>query len=160
MNDGKVKVHLPSDLTIKKLICCLALKEWKTASTLVLKYAELREEKNKKIPIQSLLLALLLLARETVQRQLRTIEFRPLLTATTTLFRSGAKFEDLIRLNRLGVCMSPTMVVSTQRKMGEQLEAKVKVWKTRTEDNRGTLLLCKEVARKQNIPPSGEPMMP
>ena len=40
--------------------------------------------------------------------------------------------------------------------MGEQLEAKVKVWKTRIEDNRGTLLLCKEVARKQNIPPSGE----
>ena len=43
-----------------------------------------------------------------------------------------------------------------QRKMGEQLEAKVKVWKKSTEDNRGTLLLCKEVARKQNIPPSGE----
>ena len=75
---------------------------------------------------------------------------------SSILFHSGAKFEDLIRLNRLGVCMSPTMVVSMQRKMGEQLEAKVKVWKTRIEDNRGTLLLCKEVARKQNIPPSGE----
>ena len=86
MNDGKVKVHLPSDLTIKKLICCLALKEWKTASTLVLKYAELREEKNKKIPIQSLLLDLLLLARETVQRQLRTIEFRPFCSTVVQSF--------------------------------------------------------------------------
>ena len=44
LNDGKVKVHLPSHLTIKKLICCLALKEWKTACNLVLKHAELREE--------------------------------------------------------------------------------------------------------------------
>ena len=44
MNDGKLKVHLPSELTIKKLICCLALKECKTASNLVLKHSELREE--------------------------------------------------------------------------------------------------------------------
>ena len=44
LNDGKVKVHLPSELTIKKLICCLALKEWKTASKVVLKHAELRED--------------------------------------------------------------------------------------------------------------------
>lgn len=67
---------------------------------------------------------------------------------SSILFHSGAKFEDLIRLNRLGVCMSPKRVVSMQRKMGEQLEAKVTVWKTRIEDNRGTLLLCKEVVRK------------
>lgn len=44
LNDGKVKVYLPSELTIKKLICCLALKEWKTASNLDLKHAQLREE--------------------------------------------------------------------------------------------------------------------
>ena len=48
------------------------------------------------------------------------------------------------------------MVVSMQIKMGEQLEAKVRVWKTCIKDNRGSLLLCNEVARKQNIPPSGE----
>ena len=34
---------LPSELT-KKQICCLALKEWKMASNLVLKHSELREE--------------------------------------------------------------------------------------------------------------------
>ena len=33
---------------------------------------------------------------------------------SSILFHSGAKFEDLIRLNRLGVCMSPKMVVSMQ----------------------------------------------
>ena len=41
LNDSKVKLYLPCELTIKKLVCCLALKEWKTASNLVLKQAEL-----------------------------------------------------------------------------------------------------------------------
>lgn len=72
---------------------------------------------------------------------------------SSILFHSGAKYEDLIRLNRLGVCMSPNVIVAMQRKMGEQLEAKVKVWKRRIEDSRGALLLCKEVASKQNILP-------
>lgn len=49
--------------------------------------------------------------------------------------------------------MSPNVIVAMQRKMGEQLEAKVKVWKRRIEDSRGALLLCKEVASKQNILP-------
>ena len=72
---------------------------------------------------------------------------------SSILFHSGTKYEDLIHLNRLGVCMSPNMIVSMQRKMGEQLEAKVKVWKKRVEDSRGALLLCKEVASKQDVLP-------
>ena len=44
LNDGKVKVHLPSERTVQKLNCSLALKEWKMAFNLVLIHAELREE--------------------------------------------------------------------------------------------------------------------
>ena len=174
LNDGKVKVHLPSDLTIKKLICCLALKEWKTASNLVLKHAELREElkvsfgKAISEEFKNYFKAGTIL-QATEPEELATFSnnllieevrvFCPLwhhcvLGATglkeddikacgrktnsvalvssvvlrtrnctasaahyrisSILFHSGAKF-----LNHLGVCMSPTMVVSMQRKIKE-----------------------------------------
>lgn len=39
---------------------------------------------------------------------------------STVLFHSGVKHEDLVLLNRLGVCMSPDAAIRVQRKMGEQ----------------------------------------
>ena len=68
---------------------------------------------------------------------------------STVLFHSGVKHEDLVLLNRLGVCMSPCAAIRVQRKMGEQLEGKVKIWKKAIEENKGALLLCEEIRRKQ-----------
>lgn len=72
---------------------------------------------------------------------------------STVLFHSGTKHEDLVRLNRLGVCMSPDSMIQAQRKMVKQLEGKVKLWKKAIEKNKGALLLCEEIKKKQIPPP-------
>jgi len=68
---------------------------------------------------------------------------------STVLWHSGTKEEDLVRLNRLGVCMSPDSMIRVQRKMGEQLEGKVKLWKRAIEENKAAVLLCEEIEKKQ-----------
>ena len=68
---------------------------------------------------------------------------------STILFHSGVKHDDLIRLNRMGICMSPDSIIRLQNKMNEQLEGRVKIWKGVIEENRGALALAKEVERKQ-----------
>ena len=72
---------------------------------------------------------------------------------STVLFHSGARYEDLIRLNRLGICMSPDSIVRIQHKMGGLLENKVSCWKKAIEENRGALLMCKEIKEKQVVTP-------
>jgi len=42
---------------------------------------------------------------------------------SAVLFHSGVKHEDLRMLNKLGVCMSPDMIVEFQRIMGESYAA-------------------------------------
>jgi len=42
--DGKVKVRIPQDLTIKNLVNNLVWKQWKTASNSILQHEELPEE--------------------------------------------------------------------------------------------------------------------
>jgi hypothetical protein len=69
---------------------------------------------------------------------------------STILFHSGTRFEDLIHLNRMGICMSPDSIVRLQRKMGNQLEGKIKVWKKAIEECKGALLLLKELKEKQS----------
>lgn len=68
---------------------------------------------------------------------------------STVLLHSGTKDKDLVRLNRLGVCMSPDLTIRFQRKMGEQLEGKVKLWKKAIEENKAAMLLCEEIEKKQ-----------
>ena len=46
---------------------------------------------------------------------------------STVLFHSGAKHDDLVRLNRLGVSMSPKRMVRAQSEMGKQLNGTVNV---------------------------------
>lgn len=65
------------------------------------------------------------------------------------LFHSGTKHDDIVRLNKLGICMSPDSMIRAQRKMGKQLEGKVKVWKKAIEENKAALLLCEEIEKKQ-----------
>lgn len=48
---------------------------------------------------------------------------------STVMFHS-----DLVRLNRLGVSMSPKQMVRAQSKMGKQLEGKVNVWKSQIKE--------------------------
>jgi len=45
------------------------------------------------------------------------------------LFHNGVKHKDLRMLNKLGVCMSPDVIVEFQRKMRESCESKVCHWK-------------------------------
>ena len=69
------------------------------------------------------------------------------------MFHRGVKHDDLIRLNRLGVCVSPNATVTMQKKMNEQLEGKVQIWKASIEENKGVLLLRQEVLSKQIAAP-------
>ena len=102
------------------------------------------------------------LSREDMQEGGRDVNSLALATATiarvrntkassihyrisTILFHSGVKHEDLIRLNRMGICMSPDSIIRLQNKMNEQLEGRVKIWKGVIEENRGALKLAKEV---------------
>ena len=68
---------------------------------------------------------------------------------STVLFHSGAKRNDLVRLNRLGVSMSPKQIVRAQSEVGKQLEGKVNVWKSQIEERKGTELLLEEIKTKQ-----------
>ncbi|XP_068712213.1 uncharacterized protein [Montipora foliosa] len=106
------------------------------------------------------------LSREDMQEGGRDVNSLALATATiarvrntkassihyrisTILFHSGVKHDDLLRLNRMGICMSPDSIIRLQNKMNEQLEGRVKIWKGVIEENRGALKLAKEVERKQ-----------
>lgn len=73
---------------------------------------------------------------------------------STILFHSGVKHTDILRLNRLGVCMSPQSVVNFQRQMGENFDAKVLLWKTNIEKNIGALRLLNSVQAEQ-VPVTG-----
>ena len=41
------------------------------------------------------------------------------------LFHASEKYDDILRLNHLGVCMPPQSAVNLQRQMGENFNAKV-----------------------------------
>lgn len=95
--------------------------------------------------VNSLALATAMIARVR-NTKASSIHYR----ISTILFHSGVKHDDLIRLNRMGICMSPDSIIRLQNKMNEQLEGRVKIWKGVIEENRGALKLAKEVERKQS----------
>lgn len=68
---------------------------------------------------------------------------------STILFHSGTKHDDIVRLNRLGLCMSPQSIIRLQNKMNEQLEGKIKFWKKSIEDNKKTVMLCDDIVKYQ-----------
>ena len=70
---------------------------------------------------------------------------------STILFHSCAKSEDISRMNKLGVCMSPESTVEFQRKMGENCQCKVLKWKSRIENNKMALLFLEEVQRRHAV---------
>ena len=68
---------------------------------------------------------------------------------SAVLFHSSVKNEDLQMLNKLGVCMSPDMIVEFQRNMGESCAAKVCHQKKEIEKVKVASLLLNEVREKQ-----------
>ena len=67
---------------------------------------------------------------------------------STILFHSGAKREDIDRLNKLGVCMSPDSTVDFQQQMGDSCKSKVLKWKFEIEQKKLALLFLEEVRNK------------
>ncbi|XP_031555868.1 uncharacterized protein LOC116292658 isoform X1 [Actinia tenebrosa] len=67
---------------------------------------------------------------------------------STILFHSGISKRDLTRLNHLGVCMSPQMLISLHQKMGENFDYKVLSWKKEIEKSRSALLFINEIQEK------------
>jgi hypothetical protein len=66
------------------------------------------------------------------------------------LFHSGVSHQDLIRLNRLGVCMTPDMIIKIQYELGRNFDADVLFWKKCLEGRpHATLALLNEIKEKQ-----------
>ena len=68
---------------------------------------------------------------------------------STILFHSGTKYNDILYLNRLGICMSPEMTVNFQKQMGHNFDSKILMWKKTTEENLSALNMLKTVKCKQ-----------
>ena len=65
------------------------------------------------------------------------------------LFHSGVSYYDTIRLNHLGICMSPGRMVHLQKLMGIASDSKVLIWKKSTEKILSAVLLFQEVKKNQ-----------
>jgi len=68
---------------------------------------------------------------------------------STILSHSGVSYQDTIRLNNLGVCMSPKRMIALQEKMGKNSDYKLQIWKKTIESNKCSQLFLEEVAEKQ-----------
>ena len=68
---------------------------------------------------------------------------------STVLCHSGVSFDGAVLLNKLGVCMSPQRMVSLQRAMGKDHDAKLQMWKREVQENESACKLLQEVVSKQ-----------
>ena len=53
---------------------------------------------------------------------------------SSILFHSGVKHQDIIRLQKLCLCMCPNSIVEFQKQMGENSEGKIQFWKKEIEE--------------------------
>lgn len=65
------------------------------------------------------------------------------------LFNSGVKYQDIRRLNRLGICMAPQSIVNLQKRMGISCDSKVIIWKRNIEEVLSALLFLRDVKKYQ-----------
>lgn len=65
------------------------------------------------------------------------------------LFHSGVKYQDIQRLNKLGVCMSPKSIVDLQKRMGVACDSKVLLWKRTIEEVLSGLEFLRDVKKYQ-----------
>ena len=68
---------------------------------------------------------------------------------STVLCHSGVSFDGAVRLNKLGICMSPQKMVNAQREMGKDHDAKLHLWKKKVQQNESACLLLQEMLTKQ-----------
>jgi hypothetical protein len=68
---------------------------------------------------------------------------------STILFNSGTKYNDILRLSSLGICMSPESTVHFQRQLGENFDAKVQMWKKTTEDTLSAINMLQTIKCQQ-----------
>ena len=73
---------------------------------------------------------------------------------SSIIFHSGMNYKDIIRLNHLGVCMSPKRVISLQEKMGNNFDFRVKIWKKSIEEKKSAQLFVDEI--KESLLPKRE----
>ena len=95
------------------------------------------------MPINEIALATAVVARAR-NPKMSTVAYR----ISNLLIHSGATFQDITRLNKLGVCMCPKSTIEIQRSMGKHFDAKVLHWKSSIEDNKNAILL-NEILEKQ-----------
>ena len=65
------------------------------------------------------------------------------------LFHSGVKYQDIQRLNRLGVCMSPKRIVDLQKRMGIACNSTVLIWKRTIEETLSALDFLRDLKKHQ-----------
>lgn len=71
---------------------------------------------------------------------------------SSILFHSGVSYQNMTRLNRLGIGMSPDMIVSFQRQLGKNFDSKVLSYKRSLEEKpHDTLALMMEIKEKQPV---------
>ncbi|PFX11522.1 hypothetical protein AWC38_SpisGene24707, partial [Stylophora pistillata] len=69
---------------------------------------------------------------------------------SSVLFHRGVSHQDLIRLNRLGICMSPDKIMALQRSLGKNFDAKVMSYEKALEEKPAeTLALLMEIENLQ-----------
>ena len=69
---------------------------------------------------------------------------------STVLVHSGAKADDFMRLNRLGICMPNDQVIRDQVEAGKSHDSKVLLCKKSLEERNGTLFLIEEILNEQS----------
>ncbi|XP_022787541.1 uncharacterized protein LOC111327585 isoform X2 [Stylophora pistillata] len=65
------------------------------------------------------------------------------------LYNSGVSYENFTRLNNLGICMSSASTIALHKKINENFDYKVQLWKRQIEENRSIVALLEEVNKKQ-----------
>ena len=71
------------------------------------------------------------------------------LRISVILFHRGVKHQEINRLHKLGICMSPDKITEMERKMGKSCERKLLLWKKEIEENKSAELLLKQIMEKQ-----------
>ena len=71
---------------------------------------------------------------------------------STVLVCSGAKADDFMRLNPLGICMSHDQVICDQVEAGKSHDSKVLLWKKSLEERNGTLFLIEKILNSCGYP--------
>ncbi len=94
--------------------------------------------------VNQLALATAIVAR-TRNSKMSAVAYR----ISSLLIHSGASYQDITRLNKLGVGMCPKSTVEMQRQMGKNFDAKVLRWKSSIEGTKNSLQFLNEVIDKQ-----------